>query len=64
MVEREIHQLPDQYRELIILRHFVGLSFREIAEETGRPSEGAARMMHAKAVVELTHRLKSAFGGR
>ncbi len=42
MVKRQIHQdvrkmishLPDDQREVVILRHYAGLSFREIAEIT------------------------------
>jgi RNA polymerase sigma-70 factor (ECF subfamily) len=34
---REIEQLPDSYRELIVLRHFVGLAYNEIAEMKGLP---------------------------
>lgn len=30
-----IHLLPDDQRQVVMLRHFVGLSFKEIAEQTG-----------------------------
>ncbi|SFC52260.1 RNA polymerase sigma-70 factor, ECF subfamily [Flexibacter flexilis DSM 6793] len=30
-----INRLPEAQREVLILRHFVGMSFQEIAEETG-----------------------------
>ena len=30
-----INRLPSDQREIIILRHYVGLSFKEIAEQTG-----------------------------
>jgi RNA polymerase sigma-70 factor (ECF subfamily) len=34
---REISGLPPAYRELIVLRHFVGLAYNEIAELKGMP---------------------------
>lgn len=34
---REIDRLPPAYRELILLRHFVGLAYNEIAELKGMP---------------------------
>jgi RNA polymerase sigma factor (sigma-70 family) len=33
-VRNLIERLPDDQREVIILRHYIGLSFKEIAEET------------------------------
>lgn len=45
--------LSADYRELIVLRNFAGASWEEVAEATGRPSPAAARMMHARALVEL-----------
>jgi RNA polymerase sigma-70 factor (ECF subfamily) len=53
LVEDCIAELPEPYRELIILRDYAGGSWELIAEETGRPSAAAARMMHAKALIEL-----------
>ncbi|MFI5167445.1 MAG: sigma-70 family RNA polymerase sigma factor [Thermoanaerobaculales bacterium] len=36
-LSREIDRLPDAYRELVTLRHLVGLSYNEIAELKGLP---------------------------
>lgn len=58
-----IESLAPQYRECILLRNYVGLSFREIAEQTDRPSEAAARMMHAKAMAELVDLVRRRGGG-
>jgi RNA polymerase sigma-70 factor (ECF subfamily) len=33
-VRKLVDHLPDEQREVILLRHFVGLSFKEIAEQT------------------------------
>ncbi len=57
--------LEPEHRELIILRNYVGASWETIAEETGRPSAAAARMMHARALLELGKLLRArGFGGR
>ena len=53
LIEACIATLPDTYRELIILRNYAGASWETVAEETARPTAAAARMMHAKAIVEL-----------
>jgi RNA polymerase sigma-70 factor (ECF subfamily) len=58
MVEACIDLLPEAYRELIILRNYAGASWEVVAEQTGRPSAAAARMMHAKAIVELGKTLR------
>jgi RNA polymerase sigma-70 factor (ECF subfamily) len=53
IVENCIRELPEEYRELIILRDYAGGSWEYIAEQVGRPSPSAARMMHARALIEL-----------
>jgi RNA polymerase sigma-70 factor (ECF subfamily) len=53
LVEECIEALPETYKELIILRNYAGASWDVVAEETGRPSAAAARMMHATAMIEL-----------
>lgn len=57
-LEESLAELPDLYRELILLRDYAGHSWQEIAEATGRPSPDAARMMHAQARVELAKRVQ------
>ena len=34
-IRKLIEELPDDQREVVLLRHFGGLSFKEIAEQTG-----------------------------
>ena len=53
IVESCIHELPEEVRELIILRDYAGAAWDTVARETGRPSAAAARMMHARALIEL-----------
>jgi len=63
IVEESVGELPEDYRELIVLREYAGASWEVIANETGRPSAEAARMMHSRAMVELS-KLVRARGAR
>lgn len=60
IVDGCIDQLSPEYRELILLRNFAGASWESVAEDTGRPSAAAARMMHARAMIELGKLLRTA----
>jgi RNA polymerase sigma-70 factor (ECF subfamily) len=60
IVERCLDELPEEYRELIVLRNYAGASWEAVAEETGRPSAAAARMMHARAMIELGKLVRAA----
>jgi RNA polymerase sigma-70 factor (ECF subfamily) len=57
-VESAMDDLPAEYRELILLRNYAGASWEAVAEATGRPSGPAARMMHARAMLELAKLLR------
>jgi RNA polymerase sigma-70 factor (ECF subfamily) len=52
-------EIPHDQREVLVLRHFAGLSPTEIAERTGR-SEGSVHGLHHRGrralTAELTHR--------
>ena len=61
-IEACIQELPEQYREIIVLRNYVEYSWEEVAKGHGRPSVDAARMMHAKAMVELNRMWKEKTG--
>ncbi|MFH0947095.1 MAG: sigma-70 family RNA polymerase sigma factor [Planctomycetota bacterium] len=52
-------ELPELYRELLLLRDYAGHSWEEVAELTGRPTAAAARMMHAQARIELGRLVQS-----
>jgi RNA polymerase sigma-70 factor (ECF subfamily) len=58
IVDECLAELPDLYRELILHRDFMGMSWEQVAEVTQRPSAAAARMMHGQALIELTKRVK------
>ncbi|MFG0316078.1 MAG: RNA polymerase sigma factor [Planctomycetota bacterium JB042] len=53
LLEEALGELSELYRELILLRDYMGFSWEEVASRTGRPTAAAARMMHATARIEL-----------
>jgi RNA polymerase sigma-70 factor, ECF subfamily len=57
LLEQALADLSDDHREVIVLRQFEELSFREIGERLGR-SEDAARMLFARALAALTVKMK------
>lgn len=63
LVDRCLAEMPEEFRELIILRDYEGLSWEDVAEKTGRPSSDAARMKHATAMVNLAKRVRGASQG-
>ncbi len=63
IVEECIQDLDPEQRELVILRDYIGAPWETVAEQTGRPTPAAARMMHARALIELA-KLFRARGGK
>jgi len=57
-VEVGIAGLSPDLREVIVLRDYLGLAWELVAEQTGHPSPAAARMKHARALIELGRRLR------
>lgn len=57
-LEQAIEALADAYREVIMLRRFEELSFREIADSMRR-SPDACRVLHARAMAALTLNMKA-----
>ncbi len=51
-----LERLPDDYREVVILRNLEGLEHEEVARRMGR-SSGAVRMLWVRALVELRNEL-------
>lgn len=51
-----LSQLPDDYREVVLLRNFKGLPFKEVAKEMNR-SSGAVRMLWLRALEQLREKL-------
>ncbi|MCY2968959.1 MAG: sigma-70 family RNA polymerase sigma factor [Planctomycetota bacterium] len=58
LVMNAIQQLPENYRQVLLLRQQEGLTFPEIGERLGRSSE-SARKIWARAVEQLKEILKS-----
>ena len=57
LVRKALFRLPDQYREVVILRHYEGLRFREIAEVLDVP-QGTVQSRMAEALTQLGRFLK------
>lgn len=55
-VEGAFAQMPDHYREVLLLSRSEGLSHEEIAERTGRTT-GSVRMLLSRALAELARLL-------
>jgi len=56
-LERALAELDPDHREVILLRHFEELGFREIARRMGRSAD-ACRMLLARAMTALTLKLR------
>jgi len=52
LLAQALERLPDDYREVIILRNLEGLSHEEVARRLGRKS-GAVRMLWVRALTRL-----------
>ena len=53
-----LEELKDRYRRVIVLRHFEGASWEVVSETLECPSPDAARMLYARATVELKKSLE------
>jgi len=53
-----IEELPERYREVILLRDYAGCSWEAVAEDTGTPSANSARMVHSRALAKLGRLLR------
>ena len=45
-VQAAIRDLPPDYREVVVLRHFAGLSYDEIADAVGVPAKTVKSRLH------------------
>ena len=54
----ELSGMTDDHRQVLVLRHIQGLSFKEVAERMDR-SSGAVRMLWMRAIGALRGRLES-----
>jgi RNA polymerase sigma-70 factor (ECF subfamily) len=60
-VRSALFKLPEYYRQVVILRHYEDLRFREIAELMGIP-DGTVRSRMAKALTQLAKMLTPVLG--
>jgi len=60
LVRQALMQLPENYRAVLVLRHYENLKLREIAEVLELP-EGTVNSRMAEALVQLTRLLEPAF---
>jgi RNA polymerase sigma factor (sigma-70 family) len=58
IVEEELAALAEPAREILLLRDVAGASWATVAERCGHRTERAARVAHAKAVVQLALRVR------
>lgn len=54
LLTKAMDRLPDEYRDVLVLRHLDGLSFHEVARRMDR-STGAVRMLWLRAIEKLRH---------
>ena len=57
IVDAAVAELPDDYREVIMLRTYYGGSWEWVAEQLGRPGGDAARQLHRRARMRLSRLL-------
>ena len=57
LVRRALAELPAHYREVVVLRHYEGLKFREIGEVLGIP-DGTVKTRLTRALDQLNRLLK------
>jgi len=62
MVRKAVLCLPEEYRAVVVLRHYEGLKFREIAEVLGIP-EGTVKSRMGRALSRLASQLDLAPNG-
>ncbi len=57
VVRDAVTALSDPYREVVVLRHYEGMKFREIGEVLGSP-EGTVKSRIAEALTQLSRGLQ------
>ena len=63
IVDEAVAELPDDYREVIVLRTYHGGSWEFVARSMGSPSSEAARLLHRRARIRLGRMLRDRLGG-
>lgn len=60
--EAALAGLPGDWRTAFVMRFEMGMSYREIAEDLGRPSEDAARKLVQRALKDMVARVRRSGG--
>ena len=63
IVDECVAELPDDYREVIMLRTYCGGSWEFVAQQMKRDSPDAVRQLHRRARLRLARRLQQRMGG-
>ena len=56
--EEALQGLPERTREAVVLRLEFGLGYQDVAEAVGSPSANAARMLIARALVQMAEAMR------
>ena len=56
-VEQCLDELPEHYRQVIVLRDYDGLDWRTVAAVMNKNTDSAVRQLHERALLELATRL-------
>jgi RNA polymerase sigma-70 factor (ECF subfamily) len=61
-LDAALSALPEELREIVLLRDYAGMAWEDIARRVGRPSPDAARMAHGKALLLLAAHMRERGG--
>lgn len=59
LVDEAVAQLPEDYREVILMRTYYGHDWEQVARLCGRPGADAARQLHRRARIRLGRILRA-----
>jgi RNA polymerase sigma-70 factor (ECF subfamily) len=62
-VDACMDELPEHYREVILLRDYDGMEWKDIAKKLGKNTDSAARELHSRAMLALTRLLQQRGAG-
>lgn len=63
IVDEAVAELPDDYREVIMLRTYSGGSWEFVTREMGRPNPDATRQLHRRARMRLARIVRRKMSG-
>jgi RNA polymerase sigma-70 factor (ECF subfamily) len=63
VVDTAVSELPEDWREVLVLRTYAGGSWEEVAAALGKPSAEAARLLHRRARLRLARMLRERLPG-